>query len=230
MTGYVVTRNQPMLLKKWDIDNLVDKGVIDRIGCPAVCWMGVPLLEDGKAVGAFVLQSYSDADAYSPHDLEMMQFVSGQIALALHKKKAEQELQLLIKAVEQSPVSIVVTDEKGVIEYVNPKFCEVSGYEAKEAIGHHTRMLKSGKQAEEVYKQMWLQISSGAIWSGELQNIRKQRIILGTCDYFAHKRPGRKDFALCGHQRRYYGHKKMTDDLAQSRHLAEAGSTMKTAF
>lgn len=231
LTGYVVTRNQPMLLKKWDIDNLVDKGVIDRIGCPAVCWMGVPLLEDGKAVGAFVLQSYSDADAYSPHDLEMMQFVSGQIALALHKKKAEQELQLLIKAVEQSPVSIVVTDEKGVIEYVNPKFCEVSGYEAKETIGHHTRMLKSGKQAEEVYRQMWLQISSGAIWSGELQNIRKNRELywervtispISDLDgKISHYVAIKEDITAI---------KKMTDDLAQSRHLAEAGSTMKTAF
>ncbi len=98
------------------------------------------------------------------------------IALALdvtEEKKAEEELRKLTAAVEQSPNSILITDVEGNIEYVNNKFCEVSGYSKEEVLGQNPRLLKSGNMPAEIYQELWETIKSGKVWHGELQNKRK---------------------------------------------------------
>lgn len=89
------------------------------------------------------------------------------------KKKAEDELRKLSHAVEQSPVSIIITDRNGTIEYVNPKFTRMTGYEAAEAIGQTPRLLKSGKIPDSEYRKLWETITSGREWHGELINRKK---------------------------------------------------------
>lgn len=83
------------------------------------------------------------------------------------------ELRKLSKAVEQSANSVIITDINGVIEYVNPKFCEVTGYSFDESIGRNPRILKSGKQSEYYYRELWETITSGREWRGEFCNKRK---------------------------------------------------------
>ena len=82
-------------------------------------------------------------------------------------------LRKLSLAVEYSPVSVVVTDREGTIEYVNPTFTKVTGYEFAEAIGQNPRVLKSGTQPDEIYTELWQTISAGDTWSGELCNKKK---------------------------------------------------------
>jgi two-component system cell cycle sensor histidine kinase/response regulator CckA len=79
----------------------------------------------------------------------------------------------LIAAIEQSDDSIVITDASGVIEYVNPAFVAVSGYERSEAIGANPRILKSGEQEASTYRQMWQTLLAGQTWRGRLINKRK---------------------------------------------------------
>ncbi len=88
-------------------------------------------------------------------------------------REAEQELRKLGRALEQSPVSVVITDVKGIIEYVNPKFEEVSGYSAEEVIGGRPSVLKSGEMDSEEYGRMWQTILSGREWKGVFHNRRK---------------------------------------------------------
>jgi PAS domain S-box-containing protein len=87
--------------------------------------------------------------------------------------KAEESLRKLSRSVEQSPVSVVITDKEGDIEYVNPKFTQVTGYSLSEAIGKNPRILKSGSKSKDEYKNLWDTIISGAEWRGEFQNKRK---------------------------------------------------------
>ncbi len=89
------------------------------------------------------------------------------------KKRTESELRKLSLAVEQSPVVVVITDLNGDIEYVNPKFSEVSGYTWKEAIGKNPRFLQSGQTSIGVYNNLWQTILSGKEWQGELLNRHK---------------------------------------------------------
>ena len=85
----------------------------------------------------------------------------------------EEQLRKLSRAVEQSPCSIVVTDTTGAIEYVNPKFTQVTGYSFQEAVGQNPRLLKSGHMQEENYKCMWEAIKAGREWRGEFHNKKK---------------------------------------------------------
>ncbi|MFP4289597.1 MAG: PAS domain S-box protein [Bacteroidales bacterium] len=89
------------------------------------------------------------------------------------RRMAENQVRQLSRAVEQSPVSIVITNLEGNIEYVNPKFIEVTGYSFDEAMGQNPRILKSGHQPESLYKQLWRDITRGKTWQGEFHNKKK---------------------------------------------------------
>jgi PAS domain S-box-containing protein len=89
------------------------------------------------------------------------------------RKKAEAEFLTLSTAVKQSPASIVITGTNGLIEYVNPKFTEVTGYTYEEAIGKNPSILKTEHTKSEDYTEMWEIITKGNTWTGEFLNKRK---------------------------------------------------------
>ncbi len=89
------------------------------------------------------------------------------------RKKAEDQIVKLAKGIEQSPASIVITDINGVIEFVNPKFCQLSGYTIQEAIGNNPRFLKSGHTTQEYYQDLWKTILTGKEWHGKFHNKKK---------------------------------------------------------
>ena len=89
------------------------------------------------------------------------------------RKRVEAEHKRLMAAIEQTGESIVMTDEAGVIQFVNPAFERTSGYRRSEVVGRNTRMLKSGVQDDRVYRDLWDVISSGRVWAGRLVNRRE---------------------------------------------------------
>ena len=88
-------------------------------------------------------------------------------------KQSEAELLNLRAAVEQSANTFIITDTKGVIEYVNPAFEKNTGYTAAEVIGQTPHILKSGEQDREFYRNLWETIASGKTWRGQFHNRRK---------------------------------------------------------
>jgi two-component system NtrC family sensor kinase len=89
------------------------------------------------------------------------------------RKIAEEEQHVLSWAIDNNPNSIVITDPDGTIEYVNHKFCTLTGYSAAEAIGQNPRILKSGEMSPEQYAELWRIISHGSNWHGEFHNKKK---------------------------------------------------------
>ncbi|MBF0140555.1 MAG: PAS domain S-box protein [Magnetococcales bacterium] len=89
------------------------------------------------------------------------------------RRRTEAELRKLTRAVEQSPVSVVITDLQNRIEYVNPKFCQVTGYSADEVLGKNPSVIKSGHMSPEEYRIMWQTLLDGNEWCGEFHNLRK---------------------------------------------------------
>ncbi|MCP3891229.1 MAG: response regulator [Desulfobulbaceae bacterium] len=87
--------------------------------------------------------------------------------------RAEDELKKLGAAVQQSPVSIIITDLEGCIEYVNPKFCNLTGYSKQEVIGKNPNLLQSDTTSPELYNNLWKTLLSGKEWRGEFQNKKK---------------------------------------------------------
>jgi len=89
------------------------------------------------------------------------------------RRASEAKLRTLYTAIEQSPASVVITDLDACIEYVNPKYTDVTGYTAEETVGQNPRILKSGQTANDVYLQLWDKVRNGQPWHGELINKRK---------------------------------------------------------
>lgn len=80
---------------------------------------------------------------------------------------------VLLRALEQSPSIVLITDLKGIIEYVNPRFCEMTGYAREEVFGKNIRLMKSGQMDPQFYADLWAQIRENDEWRGELHNLKR---------------------------------------------------------
>ena len=139
----------------------------------------VPFLQGGRAVGALVLYS-SRPEAFDDAETALLDRLGKSISYALDfldKSEKErtlvEELQKLAHAIDSSPVSVVITDAKASIEFVNRKFTEVTGYSADEVRGRNPRLLKTGETSAEEYRRLWATVSGGGIWQGVFHNRRK---------------------------------------------------------
>ncbi len=110
----------------------------------------VPLNRDGDVVGAVA----------TFHDIT-------------ERKKNELELRKLSRAIEASPVAVVITDVRGDIEFVNNRFEEQTGYSADEVRGKNPRILSSGQLERGYYETLWKTVTSGNTWTGEFCNKKK---------------------------------------------------------
>ena len=90
-----------------------------------------------------------------------------------HRERAETHIRLQSAALESAANVIVITDARGIIQWVNPSFVRLTGYELDEAVGQSPRILKSGKQDESFYAELWNTIRAGKVWSGNITNRKK---------------------------------------------------------
>lgn len=88
-------------------------------------------------------------------------------------EESNRQLTKLYKAIEFSPVSVVITDAAGNIEYVNPHFLEITGYNRTEAIGNNMRFIKSEDTPAEYYRELWESLKKGKLWHGQFKNRKK---------------------------------------------------------
>lgn len=93
--------------------------------------------------------------------------------LKLVRDQESMQLKLLWDAVFHAPVSVIITNEKGVIQFVNPRFEQTTGYTIGEAVGKKPSIVKSGKHDQKFYEELWTTILKGKEWKGELQNRNK---------------------------------------------------------
>jgi two-component system, cell cycle sensor histidine kinase and response regulator CckA len=102
---------------------------------------------------------------------------SERIVVSMHditkRRRAEEERVRLMSAVEQAAETIVITDDKGIIEYVNPSFEKITGYSSEEAIGKNPRVLQGGEHDAAFYEVMWETLLRGEAWSGQFTNKKK---------------------------------------------------------
>ena len=95
------------------------------------------------------------------------------ILLARQVGAQREYIRKLSRAVEQSPNTVVIANSDTIIEYVNPKFTELTGYTQEEVLGQKLQILKSDTVPESVYKELWRTISSGKEWRGEFLSRKK---------------------------------------------------------
>jgi diguanylate cyclase (GGDEF)-like protein/PAS domain S-box-containing protein len=106
-------------------------------------------------------------------EIDGQQRVLGTIRDITEQVNAEEKINTLSQAIEQSPATVVITDTKANIEYVSSSFESITGYRSAEVIGKNPRILKSGKTPDHIYNEMWEALNNNQPWQGELHNRKK---------------------------------------------------------
>ncbi|MHA1452567.1 MAG: PAS domain-containing hybrid sensor histidine kinase/response regulator, partial [Promethearchaeota archaeon] len=164
-------KNELLLLKPWEVSKEFDTKIkfregLDRLKSRSTTSREITVLrKNGTSFPAL-----STINIFQLHN--EIHFVVYLQDITLQKRN-EMELNKLFNATEQSPISIVITDTSGKIEYVNPKFCDLTGYRHEELIGHNPRVLKSGYTTPQEYIKLWETIQNGDIWQGIFRNVKK---------------------------------------------------------
>ena len=134
-----------------------------------------PIMVGDKNIASFTIRALEAGDkSVITQTVPLLKTLVRQIGYVWERCLAEEEMRKLSSAIEQSPATVVITDIKGNIEYVNPQFSELTGYTAKEAFGNNPRVLKAPRvHPDEFYADLWKTISSGNRWSGDICNRKK---------------------------------------------------------
>ena len=144
---------------------------------------------------------------------------------------AELELRKLKQAVEQSQISVVITDIDGNIEYVNSHFLKQTGYSFEEVKGNNPRILKSNEQDREFYKNLWDTISSGNNWFGEILNRKKNNeLYWANCVIAPISNTGKDITHYVAIEEDITEKKKMIDELILAKERAEEINRIKSYF
>lgn len=138
---------------------------------------GIPLVfttgAGDEEVAVRAMKGGADDYLVKDHERTYLKKLPVTVENAIRRRQAEEQVRKLTRAVEQSPVSVVITDTEGRIEYVNPRFTSLTGYAADEVLGQNPRFLKSGEHPREFYEQLWTTILAGNEWHGEFRNRKR---------------------------------------------------------
>jgi len=177
ITAYIINKRRSVFLNEDALRQLYSAEEGRQLGTMSKVFLGVPLKVREDVIGAIAVQSYDDPNCYTEEHLAFLETLSELIAPAFERMitghildEAESTKRKLSTAIEQSPISIVITDRDGKIEYINPFFSEISGYTEEDVLGENPRVLKSGHQEAAFYRELWDTIMAGNIWIGEFQN------------------------------------------------------------
>ncbi|GAP17212.1 PAS domain-containing protein [Levilinea saccharolytica] len=139
LTDYVLRTGQPILAYPMHFEHLRETGEVVSQGTASVDWMGVPLKYKGESLGIMAVQSYTEGIRFDQEDLQIMTFVSNQVALAIARKRAEEALresnQLNQEVISGAKIGIFLLDTDLKVLIWNPVMENLTSLPAREAVG-----------------------------------------------------------------------------------------------
>ncbi len=155
LTDYVRRTASPLLINKKDYQRLADSGEVGILGTPAEVWLGAPLTLGDNIIGTVAVQSYSDPNAYTRNDLDILTFVSEHIAIAIERKRAEDILSQTISRytamINTVPALMYIKDIDHKYIEVNEAFCRLVNKSKDEIIGKNCFEVHSEELAKKYY-------------------------------------------------------------------------------
>ncbi len=172
LTEYVIRTGRPQLLDEARLAALVETGEAAFMGSESLAWMGVPLRNERRVFGALVIQSYEGGYRYRSEDLEILSFVSTQIAMAIDRKTAEEQLRFVSSAAEAARDSMFWINESGGLEFVNEAACRGLGYSRDELLSMNVQDLDPSV-TERYWSAVWKSVREGKPFVRETTQRRK---------------------------------------------------------
>ncbi len=171
--GHAILSKQPVIVKDFSTphEGCDFRNYAEKTGAHACCCQPV-MGETGQVVGVFTMFFYR-AEEITVEELALLEKSSMLAGLAIERHESSENLKKMSLAIEYSPSLVMITDFNGVIEYINPKVEEVTGYQSNEVLGKTPAMFSSGESSPEMYKNLWDTLLSGNEWYGDICNRKK---------------------------------------------------------
>jgi two-component system cell cycle sensor histidine kinase/response regulator CckA len=211
-TAYVFRTGEARLIPQGEFDQLAAAGEVELVGSPSPAWLGVPLKTPTATIGVLVLQHYEDDNAYDQRDLEFMESVGGHIALAIERRRAEEELRrnesILRLLFEHNPLPIWL------YEIETQKFLRVN----------HAAVDLYGYSAEEFESMTISEIRPESQRENDYANEKRTEAKVGEREFWLHQAKGGRTFEveLISHELEYAGKRVglvVAQDISERRHL-----------
>lgn len=190
----------------------------------------LPVYTESKLKGFVGLDNVLSIGLWSEKDTEFLSLLVNILSNAIVRRINEEELRLLTKAVEESPVWTLISDSQGTIIYVNSSFEKTTGYKTNEVLGKNPSILNSGKQPKSFYAELWDTILAGNIWQGELLNKSKSGKIFWTRELISPIKQNNKVTHFVSVAQDITENKKFLNELLEAKLKAEESDRLKSAF
>ena len=226
--GEAVRQRKEIIINNFQDVNALKKGYPEG-HVELTKYLTLPIF-DGDEIVAVIGVANKESD-YDEMDVMQLRLMMNSVWRIVKRKESEDKAITLSKAVEQNPVSIVITDPDGIIEYVNPSFEKLSGYNSAEIIGKNPRILKSGYHTGEFYKNLWTTIKAGNDFKCEMKNRKKNGEFYWENTVLS---PITNEQGKISHfiavKEDITGKKKMVEELISAKEKAEEMSRLKSNF
>ncbi len=173
LTAYVLRTGRSLLCTQALHDELERQGEVELVGVPSNIWLGVPLIVGQKTIGALVVQHYSDPNAYGEREKQMLEFVSTQVAIAISRKQAEEQLRYDAALLANVNDAIVASDSQYRITAWNAAAEAQYGWKADDVLGANGVELLQTEWPEVDAGEMRRTIAETGYWRGEATQLRK---------------------------------------------------------
>ena len=171
LTAQIISGAQTLLLDEEEVHQRTGLDYGDhRL---AKNYLGTPLILSGNVIGALAVQSYTHSNLYTEEDKLFLESISEQIAFALHKKQSDDNITVLIQAIEQAGEGIVIFSAQGFIYYVNTVFEKSIGYSRGELLDKPLEFLPFDQNSRKEMQSSWMRVRSSQPWRGKVDMIRK---------------------------------------------------------
>ena len=198
-TAYVFRTGRPMLITEELFQQLIEQGEVELIGTPSPSWLGVPLRTPSEIIGVQVVQHYEDEHAYSERDVEFFASVGSQVALALERKRAEEEVRKrkeYLETLMDSSMDLIFTVRKdGTFNFANKRLKDILGYTFEEIKERHFwEFIPS--EMHPFMQDRWLEIQKGIGGAYETKVIKKDGSVVD-CLVSHSKLEGQDEYLAC---------------------------------
>ena len=173
LTAYVLRTGRSLLCTQALHDELEQQGEVQLVGVPSAIWLGVPLIVGQKTIGALVVQHYSDPHAYGEREQHMLEFVSSQVAIAISRKQAEEQLRYDAALLANVNDAIVASDAQYRVTAWNVAAEAQYGWKADDVLGANGVDLLRTEWADVDAGEMRRSIAEAGHWRGEATQLRK---------------------------------------------------------